>query len=374
MANTVFVRGGAQAASVEEVWGEKTWRQAEKDAYFNDGKFVGESSNSLIQINTDLTKNKGDRINTPLRARLISDGKVDDAASEGQEKALTFYNCQTTIHKRKESVRLDGEMTEQRTKIRLRNEGKDALGLGLAETRDTDVLMGLSGLANAVGTIVVSAATTNRKFYGGQKLDGTVGVAVVANDAAIDDTGGIHLFGTQVLSHLKRMAQKDGGASYSKIRPVVIGGKKWFVYFASPWQIKSLKHDDAWLNAQRHANVRGETNPLFSGASGIWDGIIVHEYDKVQNRTGDGTGTDPATYFESGDPCANGISAARGLFCGAQAGILAYGRKIRWVEKIFEYDSQFGCEVSSIYGFTKAKFNSEDFAVITCDTRVELDS
>ncbi len=54
-------------------------------------------------------------------------------------------------------------------------------------------------------------------------------------------------------------------------------------------------------------------------------------------------------------------------------GILAYGRKIRWVEKIFEYDSQFGCEVSSIYGFTKAKFNSEDFAVITCDTRVELD-
>ena len=146
MANTVFVRGGAHAASVEEVWGEKTWRQAEKDAYFNDGKFVGESSNSLIQVNTDLTKNKGDRINTPLRARLISDGKVDDAASEGQEKALTFYNCQTTIHKRKESVRLDGEMTEQRTKIRLRNEGKDALGLWLAETRDTDVLMGLSGL------------------------------------------------------------------------------------------------------------------------------------------------------------------------------------------------------------------------------------
>ncbi len=60
MANTVFVRGGAHATSVEEVWGEKTWRQAEKDAYFNDGKFVGESSNSLIQVNTDLTKNKGE--------------------------------------------------------------------------------------------------------------------------------------------------------------------------------------------------------------------------------------------------------------------------------------------------------------------------
>jgi len=374
MANTVFVRGGSHSASVEEVWGEKTWRQAEKDAYFNDGRFVGESSNSLIQINTDLTKNKGDRINTPLRARLISDGKVDDEASEGQEKALTFYNCQTTIHKRKESVRLDGEMTEQRTKIRLRNEAKDALALWLAETRDTDVLTGLSGLANSVGTIPLSSPTANRKFYGGQKLDGTVGVTVVANDAAINATGDGHLFGTQVLSHLKRAAQKDGGSSYSKMRPIVIGGKKWFVYFASPWQIKALKHDDAWLNAQRHANVRGESNPLFSGASGVWDGIIVHEYDKIELRTGDGVGTDPGTYFESGDPCGNGITVARGLFCGAQAGILAYGRKVRWVEKIFEYDSQFGCEVSSIYGFTKAKFNSEDFAVISCDTRVALDS
>ncbi len=373
MANTVFVRGGAHSASVEEIWGEKTWRQAEKDSYFADGKFVGTSSNSLIQVNIDLTKNKGDRINTPLRARLISDGKVDDEAMEGYEQSLTFYNCPTVIRKRKESVRLDGEMTEQRTKIKLRGEARDALGLWKAEIKDTDILLGLSGLANSVGTIAASAPTANRKFYGGQKLDGTVGVATVATDALIISTGGVHLFGTQVLSHLKRMSQKDGGAAYSKMRPIVIKGKKWFVYFASPWQIKSLKADPAWISAQRDANVRGHDNPIFSGACGIWDGIIVHEYDKIQLRTGDGTGTDPATYFESGDPAGNGITVARGLFCGAQAGIVAYGRKIRWVEKVFEYDSQFGVEVSSIYGVTKSKFNSEDFGVITCDTRIELD-
>lgn len=322
MANTTFERGGSHSASVEEVWGEKTWRQAEKDAYFNDGRFVGTSSNSIIQVNVDLTKNKGDRINTPLRARLISDGKVDDAAIEGQEKALTFYNHQTTIHKRKEAVRLDGEMTERRTKIKLRNEAKDALALWHAETRDTDVLMGLSGLANAVGTIVVATPTSNRRFIGGQKSDGSTGVEVVANDASIVSTDGKHLFGTLVLSHLKRMAQKDGGSSYSKIRPVVINGKQWFVYFASPWQIKALKQETAWINAQKDANVRGHENPLFSGASGVWDGIIVHEYDKIQLRTGDGTGTDPATFFESGDPAGNGITVARGLFCGAQPKIL----------------------------------------------------
>ncbi|MBW8034874.1 MAG: DUF4043 family protein [Planctomycetes bacterium] len=89
---------------------------------------------------------------------------------------------------------------------------------------------------------------------------------------------------------------------------------------------------------------------------------------------GVGTGTAAATYFENGDPADNGIFMLRGLFCGAQAGIIAYGRKIGWKEKVFEYDSQFGVEVSSIYGFTKTKFNSEDFAVIACDTRVDLGS
>jgi hypothetical protein len=83
MANTTFVRGGQNDASVEEIWGEQTWRQAEKDSYFNDGKFVGESSNSLIQVNIDRPKKRRQSIRR--QARLISDGKVDDAAIEGQE-------------------------------------------------------------------------------------------------------------------------------------------------------------------------------------------------------------------------------------------------------------------------------------------------
>jgi N4-gp56 family major capsid protein len=373
MANTVFVRGGAHSASVEEVWGEKTYRQAERDSFFNDGRFVGTDSNSIIQVNADLTKNKGDQIHTPLRARIISDGKINDQAIEGQEKSLTFHNCDTTINKRKEAVRLDGEMTERRTKIKLRSEAKDALGLWHADMRDTDILLGLSGIANAVGTIAAAAPTSNRRFVGGQKSDGSGGVATVATDALVVSTDGAHLFGTLVISHLKRMAQKDGGAAYGKIRPVVINGKTWYVYFASPWQIKALRAEQAWVNAQKDANIRGHDNPLFSGAAGIWDGVIIHEYDKIQLRTGAGGVTAPEI-FEAGDGVANGITVARGLFCGAQAGVIAYGRKIGWKEKVFEYDSQFGVEVSSIYGFSKAKFNSEDFAVITCDTRVDLDA
>ena len=373
MANTVFVRGGAHSASVEEVWGEKTYRQAEKDSFFNDGRFVGTDSNSIIQVNMDLTKNKGDQIHTPLRARLIDAGKINDAAIEGSEIALTFHNCDTTIHKRKQAVRLDGEMTERRTKIKLRGEAKEALGAWHADSRDSDIVLGLSGLANAVATISAAAPTAARVFKGGQNTSGAAGIVTVATDALITAAAGAHRFGTQVLSHLKRMAQVDGGASYGKIRPVIIKGKKMYVFFASPWQMKSLRMETAWINAQKDANIRGEENPLFSGAAGIWDGIIVHEYEKIETRTGAGGVTAPEI-FEAGDGCANGITVARGLFCGAQAGILAYGRKIGWKEKMFEYESQFGVEVSSIYGFSKAKFNSQDFAVIACDTAVDLDS
>ncbi|MBM4104657.1 MAG: DUF4043 family protein, partial [Planctomycetes bacterium] len=183
-------------------------------------------------------------------------------------------------------------------------------------------------------------------------------------------TGGKHKFGTLVISHLKRMAKKDGGSAYGKIRPLIIGGKEIYNMFVSQWHVKALRQETAWLNAQKDANIRGESNPIFSGAAGIWDGVLIHEYDKIFCRTGFAGGT---VLFEAGDPIANGITVARALFCGAQAGILAYGRKVGWKEKVFEYDSQFGVEVSSIYGFNKSKFNNEDFSVITCDTRVELD-
>jgi hypothetical protein len=96
-------------------------------------------------------------------------------------------------------------------------------------------------------------------------------------------------------------------------------------------------------------SIRGESNPIFSGAAGIWDNVLLHEYDKIFRRTGNAGHT---VLFEAGDPIAKGVTVARALFCGAQAGILAYGRKVGWKEKVFEYDSQFGVEVSSIYGFS----------------------
>ena len=225
-------------------------------------------------------------------------------------------------------------------------------------------------MANGAGTIGAVTPSSNRRFYGGQKTDGSTGVETVSGDEYIVNTDGKHLFGTLVISHLKRMAKKDGGSSYCKLRPIKVGGQDWYVMFISPWHLKALRAENAWLNAQKDANIRGHSNPIFSGAAGIWDGVILHEYDKIVTKTGNGLDVE----FDSGDTIANGITVARGLFCGAQSGILAYGRKIGWKEKVFEYDSQFGVEVSSIYGFSKAQFNFEDFGVITCDTRVDLDS
>ena len=85
--------------------------------------------------------------------------------------------------------------------------------------------MGLSGLANGAGTLSAVEPTSNRRFYGGQKTDGSTGVETVAGDEYIVSTEGKHLFGTLVISHLKRMAKKDGGSAYCKLRMIKIGGQ-----------------------------------------------------------------------------------------------------------------------------------------------------
>jgi hypothetical protein len=60
----------------------------------------------------------------------------------------------------------------------------------------------------------------------------------------------------------------------------------------------------------------------------------------------------------------------RAVFCGAQAGMMAYGEKdqdgeMSWVEELFDYGNQLGVSAGMIAGLKKTQFNSEDFGVIT---------
>ena len=360
MADTQFLTDNALTV---HKWSAVLFKEALADMYLS--KFIGKDDKSIIQTKSDLEKEQGDKITFALRMKLAGAGQTGDSNLEGNEEALVFHNFPVKIDLRGHSVKAAGKMTMKRTKFDIKNEAKNALADWMSEILDKDLIYALSGLANPVGTIAVNSPSTNRKWYGGQSTGGVV--TAVANDAAINSNTA-HLFGTEVISTIKRKAE----LSTPKIRPVNVAGKEYFVCYVHPYQAKALRAEAAWQQAQREAMPSAKDNPIFSGALGIWDQVVIQKYGTLETRLGAG-GSTASEYFESGDNCANGINVARALFCGAQAGVIAYGQYPGWYEKMFQYGRVPGVATDVIYGVAKTEFNSEDFGVITVDTAIVTD-
>jgi len=343
-----------------------------------DAPAITDGSDGIITRKSQLVNEAGDKVRVSVLAPLTGEGVVDDSDLEGNEESMTYYTQDVTVHQRRNAVRSKGKTSLQRVKLSFREDAKTSLGNWLAQKIDTDIMLALSGLANAAGTLSAATPSSNRRWVGGQTTAGVVSHTANDLDAELgsgtgSDTYADYLFGTQVIQTVKRKAE-IAGAGYPPIRPLMIKGKKYYLMFIHPWQAKALKAESAWINAQKDANIRGEDNPLFSGALGEYDGVIIHSTDKVETRVGDGTGTDPSTYFESGDAAnSSNETICRALFVGAQAGLLAIAKNVGWDEKTFDYGNKTGIAVGAMYGVVRTEFNSEDFATIAVDTCVVAD-
>lgn len=89
-----------------------------------------------------------------------------------------------------------------------------------------------------------------------------------------------------------------------------------------------------------------------------WDNVIIYEHDLVVTGTDAGSG--------------GNVPYANALFFGLQAGVLARAQNgLDWVEKWFQYGTEWGVDVGTILGFQKTRFNSLDFAVVMCQTAAQ---
>lgn len=383
----------------EEAWPDTFFQYTLENMWLS--KFMGSSADNIIQIEKKLTKSPGDKVTMRLRVPLSAAGGYDDSDLEGNEEALTWQNFPVEIHERGHAVRSAGKMTQQRSKptykTKFRREATEALGIWKAEQLENDLMYAMSGLGNQntyagqgtsnIETVNEKAPSTNRIFYGGQTAAGVI--TRETSDSALADAAGTDyknfLFGTKIISVLKRMAI----LATPKIRPIRIRGKAYHVLFLHPYQVKALRletGDHGWAVIQSRAGVRGLGNLLFQrmfdDAIGILDDVILYEYERVQTRVA-------GEVFDNGDTIDAGVvdgtsAVARALFCGAQAGCLAYGQMPRRYEKDFDYNRKPGTAVDMIYGVSKSRFNDpganqstntaqEDFAVIACDTCIEDD-
>lgn len=339
-------------------WAKKTWEAGIKESYFS--KFMGRDAKSIIQIKEDLSRSKGTSINIPLLMPLTGAGVIEDNMLEGNEESLVYRDFEVPLTRIRHAVRLAGRFEEQKTQMSLREDARSALSEWLSWYIDSSIFSVLTGTNPAFLTgrivriqgdgallpmlpepatfpFVVEQPSSNRTIFGGD--------ATAENGITSDD-----VFTVDIIGKAKRLARAD---ETTAIRPIRVDGRETYVMVIDQWQARDLKKDQRWIEAQKHANVRGEKNPIFSGAIGIWDGVVIHECNRVP-RTATGSG---------------GIAVGHALFLGAQACVFAEGEAPRWVEKSFDYENQYGVSVGRMFGLKKSRFmfdgtNWTDFGVI----------
>ncbi|MBO7133303.1 MAG: N4-gp56 family major capsid protein [Bacteroidales bacterium] len=337
-------------------WAKKTWETGIKESYFS--KFMGRDAKSIIHIKEELSRGRGTSINIPLLMPLTGAGVIEDNLLEGNEESLVYRDFDVPLSRIRHAVRLAGRFEEQKTQMHLREDARSALSEWLSWYVDSSIFAILTGTepafingrtikepspANAVFPFEIEEPSLNRVICGGDATVQSTFTGTVNGISAPDH------FGVDLISKAKRLARAD---ETTAIRPIRVDGRETYVMVIDQWQARDLKGEEKWIKAQELANIRGEKNPIFSGAIGIWDGVVIHECNRVPRTKNN-----------------KNVMVSHALFLGAQACVFAEGEAPRWVEKSFDYENQYGVSVGRMFGLKKSQFkfdgtNWTDFGVI----------
>ena len=313
-----------------ELWRKQLFADVRDNLYMT--RFIGTTEQSMIQELEDLKKEQGSNISFGLGMKLSNSGITGDSTLEGQEEAMTDYDEDVAIDQLRHAVRLTGRMDEKKNAYNMRMSAKNRLADWWAERIDKEIMDKLCGKASSTFSNTPTAAASSRSIYAG----GQASIGAITSAMKMD---------TKILDAAKQMAK----LASPMIRPVRVGGKEYYVGILHPYDATNLRQDPVWNQAQRDANVRGEDNPIFSGALGIYNGIVIHEHEYVYS-TNDGSGS---------------AVVARNVLCGQQAAVIGWGASVQWVEKSFDYGNSWGISCGAIFGVIKPIFNSVDYGVVT---------
>lgn len=319
MTDWTFATGDALT---RKAWAKKWWIEAKTESYFYGQGLIGRDENQAIIVEMpDLESDQGDVLHYGQVRELSGAGVSADGDMEGEEESPNTYDDDVTLGQIRNAIRTSGKLSGQRpSDKRLRMWAKDLLKRWMGGTID-------QALFTALGT------SLTKSIFGG---DATATTDIEAGD----------YFTLALIAKAVAYAKK---ATPLIIGPSFKGKKTNGVVVISPDQSFDLtERDAAWNQSRMDAALRGNDNPIFTGALGMHKSVPIHEHSRVAIATG--------TW--------NSLNGATALFMGVGSGVIAYAQRKIWNEKTFNYANMVGFCIGSIYGVSKSVFNSADNAVV----------
>lgn len=321
-----------------------------------------------IQILTDLESDAGEQISYDLLAELKMAPVEGEDILEGKEEGQKFYTDQIYIDQARCGVNTGGRMTRKRTLHDLREKAKRQQSGWWARLMDELTFIYLSGARGINPNFLLpigyqgragNSLTTpdsNHNLFGG-------------NAAAFNNIDDTDKFDLRLIDRAKTKADSQGGGATDipVLQPCKIDGNETFVAVMHTFQEDDLRSNTGagqWLDIQKAAaGAEGRNNPMFKGSLGMYRGVILHSHRNVVR-------------FNNAGPGSN-VEAARGLFLGSQAAVVAFGSpgtnlRYDWHEETRDNGDKVVISTSAIFGVKKVRFETpvgqQDFGVFAMDT------
>lgn len=329
-------------------------------------KFMGKGpeSSTPIQMLTELENDAGEQITFDLNMQLKQEPVEGDDVQEGTEEALKFYTDNVYIDQMRGGVNTGGRMTRKRTLHDLRKIARKRQSEWWGRVFDELFFMYGSGARGINADYIFRTSYTGRAnnslqapdsdhlMYGG---DATSKASIDANDK----------FDLALIDKAKTKATVMGGGTEEipQIQPIMIDGEEHYVIVMHPWQeydVRTNTNTGQWLDIQKAAaGAEGRKNPIFKGALGMYNGVVLHCHKSVTRFSDYGAGSN--------------VAAARALFMGEQFMVCAFGSpgtglRFDWHEESRDNGNQAVITSSTIVGIKKTRFNSKDFGGMALDT------
>lgn len=335
----------AVAGLTPQLWDDKFFRDYVRASRYK--RYMGTDEASIIQLKEDLTKKRGDTVTFALVNELTGNGVTGNTTLKGNEERLNSRSHALTVDVLRHAVAVD-DWDMQKSVIDLRNAARVQLREWAMKKLRDDIT---NALGQIDGVNYTSATQAQKDTWAGNNRDRVLFGLTTSNftsdfSQAVGSISSGEQLTPGVLSLMKRLAQ----AASPKVKPVYVKemDQEWYVAFVGPMAWRDLTEDNPTTNvltlANRDARVRGVDNPLFTGDSLVWDGIIIREIPEISNLTND-----------------SGSAGARiepVFLCGAQAIGAAWAQRTKTTTDVDDYEFLHGVGVQEIRRIEKLRFGT----------------
>lgn len=285
-----------------------------------------------MALQRQLTRNRG----LTNRSGSLNSATYGPATMVGNEELMDLYDMEVIVELLKHATAFDTpEIQDLRTSFRMEELARTALGTWMTDQKEESVVDAFEegNAAHVVAATLASAVTHPNAFYAGAATD----------DASLQATDTLSAATIRRMYAGARHHRPSGLSTDVPFQPLKVEGGEYFALLAPAYVLNDLNADPVYRQTQERVLNRGTDHPLLTRAQATFEGVCIHEYNRVRKPTSGG----------------NQAHVYHLIFLGAKALVMANATKPTLVlRKEDEYGDRFGVGIKCVFGVGRTDYQN----------------